>query len=71
MEKPDYDSVAYFFRYKSVERMSDWDEQLERLSEHHPHVAKAYRDYHMHRKLFHIAMEHMLENLQDERESED
>lgn len=44
-KKIDYNSLGYFFRFKNLERMSNWPEQLGLLRKIHPEVAKAYSEY--------------------------
>ena len=59
--KPDYDSIAYFFRYKHLEYMSDWQDQKELMRKHHPEVIKAYEDLQVAQKTFKVLLNSVLE----------
>lgn len=56
-----YDSLDYFYRHKTLERMSGWPEQLELIKKRHPVVAKAYNDLQEAKLAFEVLFENMLE----------
>lgn len=68
--KVNYDGLAYFFRHSELDRMCDFQEQMQAIKHEHPEVYAAYENMKIARKTFNVLFDNMLDSAPDERDKE-